>query len=337
MYNDLILSLDIGGTAVKSGMFSSSTFKVDKTLLEIFPSIILKEKNFESIKSALFKSINYGLMKYRPISIAISTTGSVSKEGILLSGPDQLIDYKMVNWCKIVKERFDSIQDVYVTNDGKAATWAEYCYHTNLEAVSNSHVHFVIGTGVGGSVIVNGELITGDSDEAGFMGHTRVTDSLTAICGCGKQGCLETIVSSPGLVYEYNKLSHAPLSTFKDFLSAIENKDKNAQNVLIEACNHLGGVIAVLANALNPSYITFGGGVILGIREALTKINEEYLFIKCINSQLVHCAFNRTAKTTKLKYAALGNNGGMIGASLLSINSKKRFDAEGIKLCQKKK
>jgi Transcriptional regulator/sugar kinase len=318
MNNEMILALDIGGTAIKSGIFSQADFKKNKALLEVLNPVPMQEQSFDFIKKAVLEAVGNGLKKYKITSISISTTGSVNEEGILLSGPDQFVGYEMINWSQILKQNFNSIQRVHVVNDGKASAWAEYSYHaTGL----SSHVHFVLGTGVGSSVVVNGTLINGDSGEAGFLGHTRVTNDSTNICTCGKQGCLETIASAPGLVYEYNKTALIPLGSFDDFQSALASRNPIARDVLTKACDHFGNVISVLANALNPSYVTFGGGVILGIRAALAELDEEDYFIQRISEQLTHCTFERTAKTTKLRYAALNNDGGLIGASLLAFNA----------------
>jgi predicted NBD/HSP70 family sugar kinase len=143
----------------------------------------------------------------------------------------------MVDWRAILRTEFPSLERVAVVNDGKASAWAEYRYLGGDDA---SHVHFVLGTGVGSSVVVNGRLIDGDSGEAGFLGHTRVTPEHTVTCSCDREGCLETIASAPGLVFEYNKLSTHAIQDFDDFVGRLASGDDAAHAVLDTACKGFG-------------------------------------------------------------------------------------------------
>src|SRR5664280_892521 len=194
MADQLALSLDIGGSSVKVGVFSRAHFDREKGLVQRLPAVPISGRQFDAVKSAVVEATARGLEQVQATSLGISTTGSVNSAGIVISA-GHFVGYKMIDWSQVLRGEFPALERITVCNDGKASAWAEYRY---FGSNSSSHVHFVLGTGVGSSVVVNGRLIDGDSGEAGFLGHTRVTSEPTAVCSCDRQGCLETIASAPG-------------------------------------------------------------------------------------------------------------------------------------------
>jgi len=318
MLQDQILCLDIGGSSVKSAIFSVTYYASERSLFKPLPEVEIASRDFISLKSAVLEAVEQGLHEASSTMIGISTTGAVNTSGIVF-GPSPFEGYEQVDWAAILHERFPYVTHVKVVNDGKASTWAEYKY---CSVRDSAHVHFVLGTGVGGSIVVNGQLIDGDSYQAGFIGHTRVTDARTVVCSCGKEGCLETVASARGLVYEYNKMTRRSVQSFSEFQVAIRHSDQQAFRVIDNACDRFGDVISAIINAVNPSYVTFGGGVILGMREALSTIGQETYFVDRIRERITTCAFELSAATTSIRYAALANDGGLIGAALLAAHKQ---------------
>lgn len=316
--SDNVLCVDIGGSSVKSGLFSPAQFSETKTLVDTSPVINIAGNSFIDVRDAVVRAIEYIMRSTDAKRLGISTTGTVKPDGIVL-GAGHFEDYEMIDWSAILRPLFPGLLSVNVVNDGKASAWAEYSYY---DGGKHSHVHFVVGTGVGSSVVVNGELIDGDSGEAGFLGHTVVTDEPTIICSCDRQGCLETIASGPGLVNEFNKISSTKISNFAEFTEVLSNADPTAFKVVDTSAYHFGSIIGVLANGINPRMITFGGGVMLGLREAFNVCKTDSYFLERVKERVHQVAFRRSASTTNLEYGKFANDGGLIGAALLAITDR---------------
>lgn len=311
------LSIDIGGSSVKSGIFDSAEFSEKKPLQKRFEPQAIEGAHFDDVKSAVFKALRVGLASEDISRIGISTTGSVWPNGVVKSA-GHFEGYSEIDWGDLIRKEFDSVRSVAVENDGKASAWSEFSY---FGAEDESHVHYVLGTGVGSSTVIKGQLMHGDSGEAGFLGHTVVTNEETIICSCDRQGCVETIASAPGLIHEISKRKGKPVKNFEEFLTHLSRRDTDALQTLEFACKCLGNITGVLANSFNPKNVTFGGGVILGIREATTSFGEPNLFLDLVSKELRRVAFSRTANSTKLHYGVFDNDGGLVGAGLLAKNT----------------
>ncbi|WML50664.1 ROK family glucokinase [Neobacillus sp. PS3-34] len=181
-----------------------------------------------------------------------------------------------------------------------------------------------LGTGVGGGVIANGNIVQGVSGAAGEIGHITSIPEGGAPCNCGKTGCLETIASATGIVRiameELKKEDAAgelkdifaanDLVSAKNVFDAARNGDALALLVLEKVSLHLGLALANIANTLNPEKIVLGGGV--------SKAGNVLLDQVKINFDKF--AFPRVKKSTTLALATLGNDAGVIGAAWLIKN-----------------
>lgn len=307
------LVLDIGGSSVKCGVFDRENYTVQRPIDFRFDPVPITGDKFVDVKEAVFDAIQNGLRTESISSVGISTTGSVWPNGVVKSA-GHFEGYENIDWSEIIRSKFDKIKNVATENDGKASAWAEY---KHFGGADESHVHFVLGTGVGSSTIVRGELMHGDSGEAGFLGHTVVTSEPTISCSCDRLGCIETIASAPGLTAELSKLKSFQVKDFDHFKTLLKDGDDDAFEVLARACRGFGLISAILANSFNPKNITFGGGVVLGIQESLKDTTTPNLFLDLIKSELDRVAFYRTAASTSLHYGVFDNDGGMVGAGLL--------------------
>ncbi|EKN66274.1 glucokinase [Neobacillus bataviensis LMG 21833] len=181
-----------------------------------------------------------------------------------------------------------------------------------------------LGTGVGGGVIANGNIVQGINGAAGEIGHITAVPSGGAPCNCGRKGCLETIASATGIVRlamaELNKhetsgelsklLSLNGKITAKEVFDTARNGDPLARNVLDEVSFHLGFVLGSIANTLNPEKIVLGGGVSKAGAILLDAVNESF----------AKFAFSAVRDSTQLALATLGNDAGVLGAAWLIKN-----------------
>jgi glucokinase len=181
-----------------------------------------------------------------------------------------------------------------------------------------------LGTGVGGGVIANGDIVQGTSGAAGEIGHIAAIPEGGAPCNCGKTGCLETIASATGIVrIALEKLEKEQKQgmlqevykkngalTAKDVFDAARQGDFVSGKVIEEVSFHLGLVLANIANTLNPEKIVLGGGV--------SKAGS--ILLEPIKKQFARFAFPRVAVSTSIDIATLGNDAGVIGAAWLIKN-----------------
>ncbi|MFZ7945393.1 ROK family glucokinase [Neobacillus sp. 19] len=181
-----------------------------------------------------------------------------------------------------------------------------------------------LGTGVGGGVIANGNIVQGINGAAGEIGHITAIPFGGASCNCGRTGCLETIASATGIV----RLAMAELTknellgelselftkngkiTAKDVFDSARNGDLVSKKVLGEVSFHLGFVLASIANTLNPEKIVLGGGV--------SKAGS--ILLEAVNENFAKFTFSAVRDSTKLALATLGNDAGVLGAAWLIKN-----------------
>lgn len=180
-----------------------------------------------------------------------------------------------------------------------------------------------IGTGIGGGIIINGEIVHGTNGMAGEIGHITVNPDNGILCNCGKHGCLETISSATGMVRQaiaeienhpesllfttYKQTGHITAKTIVQ--AAIEN-DTYALKIIDRSSYYLGLALANIANTINPSRMVIGGGV----------SRAGSLLLDSIRKYFNVFALPRVQKGVDLAIATLGNDAGVIGAAWLAKN-----------------
>ena len=182
--------------------------------------------------------------------------------------------------------------------------------HKNLVAVT-------LGTGVGGGIIVNGEIMTGATGAGGEIGHIHVEDHETEACGCGNYGCLEEYASATGITRLANRalkasdkdsvLRNGEVSA-KTVFDAVKAGDELAIEIAKQFGEYLGKGLGVVAGIINPEIFVIGGGV--------SKAGE-VLF------DYIKPAFERTtfhgSRNVIFALATLGNDAGIYGAARLVL------------------
>ena len=173
-----------------------------------------------------------------------------------------------------------------------------------------------LGTGVGGGLITNGQIVHGTVGMAGEIGHITMLPEGGVMCGCGRKGCLETIASATGVArlgLEKRKgqttlLNDVKAVTAKDVFDAYSKGDAVATEVVNEVTFHLGLAISNLANSFNPEIIVIGGGVSKAGDALMTPLKETF----------ERFALPRVFQSTTFKIAELGNDAGVIGCAWLA-------------------
>ena len=195
---------------------------------------------------------------------------------------------------------------VKIANDANCFALAETMLGVVQKVKPGAEVVFgvIMGTGVGGGVVVNGKIINGKQGIAGEWGHNFLDES-GGKCYCGKTGCVETIISGPALQRYYHSLTGNAI-TLKEISNAYHNgKDDAAIATMDRLITMFGKALAVVVNIIDPDVIILGGGV----------GNIELLYSKG-KKEVEKTVFNINPEVLIVK-PLLGDSAGVFGAALL--------------------
>ena len=183
-------------------------------------------------------------------------------------------------------------------------------------------VGIFVGTGIGGGLIINGDLYSGFCHTAGEIGH-MVLEVSGPKCGCGNKGCLEALASRTAIFQQIKAGIKAGEKTLLsdmlgndlsdlrsgDLRKAIRRGDKFVDRVIEGAAEYIGIATANLINILNPEVVVLGGGVI----EALA---DEMMAIILETAQ--DYAMPGTMKNVEIVASRLGDSAGITGGAVLA-------------------
>lgn len=304
--------VDIGGTTVKMGLFDREGSVLDKWEI---PTV--KDDGGASIlpdvaESLLAKMREKGIREADLAGIGIGAPGAVDENGTLVGGAVNL------GWKSFhIPERMNAYINVPIkaVNDANAAAFGEMWQgggkgFRNLVAVT-------LGTGVGGGIIVNGNLLTGAMGAGGEIGHIHIEDDETEECGCKNKGCLEQYASATGIVRlarrrlakddSVSVLRKGDLSA-KSIFDAVKAGDAVAIEIAERFGTYLGKGLAAVAAVVNPEVFVIGGG--------MSKAGE--VLIHYVEPQFQKYVFQQ-CRGAKFALAQLGNDAGIYGAAGLIL------------------
>jgi fructokinase len=194
---------------------------------------------------------------------------------------------------------------VAIANDANCFALAETHWGIVKEKFSSASVVFgiIMGSGVGGGIVVDGKVWNGHHGIAGEWGHNFLDESGGA-CYCGKTGCVETIISGPSLQRFYASRSGANLS-LKEIMQRYTAQDEAAVQTIDRLHFFFGKAVSVVTNLLDPDVIVIGGGV----------GNIDSIYTEGVKS-LSKFIFNNRVEVPIVK-PSLGDSAGVFGAAAL--------------------
>ena len=205
---------------------------------------------------------------------------------------------------------------VKVGNDANVAALGE-CWMGGGQGCNNL-VFATLGTGVGGGIVVGGNVIHGTHGAGGEIGHIVLNPEETDTCGCGKRGCVEQYCSATGIVRLAKKylaandvassLRQLDEITCKDVFDASAAGDAAAQVILAQVYDYMGRFLADICAVVDPEAVVLGGGVSKAgtpLLDGAHKAFEKYAFHAC--------------RETPFRLATLGNDAGAYGAFRLAL------------------
>jgi glucokinase len=248
-----VLGLDFGGTKLAAGLVDSSGRLIEFRRCPTDPSA-----GPAGAISAVQRLVDSFTTRVRLAGVGISFGGPIDQARMRT-----LLSHHGPGW-----EEYPLVEHigrlwpgpVVMENDANAAALGEFRFgagrgYRNL-------LYVTVSTGIGGGVIINGELYRGSRGLSGEIGHTIVVPS-GPLCPCGKQGCLEAVASGPSIARHYAARSGLDPTTVtaEEVFQQAERGNPRARETLEWSINLLGIGLANAINLLDPDAIIIGGGV----------------------------------------------------------------------------
>ena len=194
--------------------------------------------------------------------------------------------------------------EIKIANDANCFALAEALYGAGKE-MPDAEVVFgiIMGTGVGGGLVVNGKVIEGAHGVAGEWGHNQLIENGDQ-CYCSTRGCVETAISGTALEKHYSKIAGRSLPLKE--IAMQRDSDLAAAATISHLIEYFGRAVASLINVIDPELIIIGGGV----------GNVDALYTEGVESISRHM-FEPGPLRTKVVRPSLGDSAGVFGAATL--------------------
>lgn len=305
--------VDIGGTTIKMSLFEMTGHMVDKW--EIPTNTADNGSSILDDVAAVIEGrlVQDGISKDNVEGIGIGVPGPVVQDAVVMGCVN--LGWDRIDVAKELGEKTGL--KVKVGNDANMAALGEM-WQGGGKGYKNV-VMITLGTGVGGGIIIDGQIINGTNGAGGEIGHVFVDEDEAEACGCGKHGCLEQYASATGIVRLAKRAMAAGSKessmrgieslTAKDVLDAAKAGDDMALEVVGKMGKILGTALANAACIIDPEVFVIGGGVSKAgniITESIRKYYIERAFHSCRNADFA--------------LAELGNDAGVYGCVYLLLS-----------------
>lgn len=291
--------IDVGGTKIECAVIDA-----EKTLIRRrIPTGAAK--GYEHVISQITKLIadvsdEIGM---RPLQIGFATPGVLDPETELMKNCNTV----SMNGQPLRRDLENALQiPVRIANDANCFALAEAQMGAGKN-YPNAELIFgvILGTGVGGGLVVRGQTIEGIHGIAGEWGHNALEEN-GELCYCGKRGCVEKVISGVALENYYEKISGQKLNLKDILVNHKAGNDKYADETIERLLEFYGRAISTLINVLDPNLIVIGGGV----------GNIDLLYTKG-RERVEKYIFNPGGLKTPILKPLLGDSAGVFGAALL--------------------
>jgi glucokinase len=262
-------AIDLGGTKLRSIVADGSGRVLGDDI-----RLSRAQEGLEVVLGGMVESLDASLAKAgvergRLRALGIASPGPVdSARGIVPDAP-QLPGWRDVPLARLIEERVGV--PVHLENDATAAALGEHRFGAGRG--SRYMLYLTVSTGIGGGIIIDGEMYGGKSGAAGELGHV-VIDMNGPPCGCGARGCLEAMASGTAIGRKGEELAESGRSTVLARLRreegrvtaemmqrAAEMGDAASREAFREAGHYFGVALASYVDIFDPEVIVIGGGV----------------------------------------------------------------------------
>ncbi len=299
----VLIGIDLGGTAIKYGYCA-----LDGTILGEFtrPTNAQAEAGeiLEDIAAAVEDVMHRINPEFEVVGIGMGTPGSVDvQRGFLQGSTPNFKAWRNVPIGEFLQKRFQV--PVFVDNDANAMAFGEYLYGAGK---GKQHVIAItLGTGIGGGIIIDGQLFRGHRYVGAEVGHMSIQYNGKK-CRCGGVGCWELYASATAMVRNYNERNpQNPVTGSRDIFERHYQGEALATQVVNEEIQMVAAGIASLLHIFNPEVFIIGGGV--------SEAGD--WFIEKIAEVLPERTMAEALVGFRLVRATLGNQAGWLGAAAL--------------------
>jgi glucokinase len=255
--SDLFLGVDLGGTFVKLGVCDRKGEVKGTVSIPTRPDRG-PENTVRRIGEAA-ESLQKKTAKVRACCAGVP--GPLDLERRILMKAHNLPGWTNVRFPQMLGNRL--VMPTYMENDANCAAWGEFV--TGAGRGARSMVLYTLGTGVGGGIVINGEMWIGATGAAGALGHT-IIDPDGPDCGCGQKGCVEQYASATAVAKKYGR------GSAKDCFEAAKKGSKDALAVVDWSVEGLSVGVANTIQILYPDLVVLAGGMALAGEFLLDKV-----------------------------------------------------------------
>ncbi len=316
---DIVAGIDLGGTKILAAVVDGQG-----RILGQAKRKTKAESGVEGVVARITETLDDAVASAKLTrkdlrAIGIGAPGPVdTKTGVIATAPN------LPGWANVPLGELIKAQTGIITaigNDVNVGALGEFTYGAGRG--TSDMVSLFVGTGIGGGLILNGQLRAGVRGAAGEIGHMIVLAD-GPYCGCGNRGCIEALASRTAIVESLQRaIAAGRQSSLASVLGdgaqrlssgglaeAWRAGDPLTVEVLGRVQHYLGLHIASIVNLLDPEVIVCGGGVIEALGEAFIAP------IRPIAYQ--HFLQHRDAERVQILVSALGDNAGILGAAVLA-------------------
>ncbi|SAZ40593.1 glucokinase [Enterococcus faecium] len=306
-----VIGIDIGGTFIKFALMNSLGVIDRKWSI---PTNISEKGRFipEEICFSIRKMLGEDSLKI-VTGIGIGVPGPISPDGKMVVQAVNL-DWKDLPLREMIEN--DLGIGVCLLNDANAAALGEMWQGA---AKGKQNLLFVtLGTGVGGGIVLNGQVLNGCHSAGGEIGHIPIRSNEDRLCGCGGRNCLETFASANGLALSMRKKLETVGEQWSEmtppivFEKAVQNNEYAIQ-VLDEFTDVLGQALAGIMNTIDVEEVVIGGG--------LSEAGDALLIP--LKKKMDQYVFPQIKNHFSVKKVSLGNEAGIFGAVYAYLNANK--------------
>ncbi len=300
--NQILWGIDLGGTKIECAVIEWDGENLAILARERISTE--REKGYEHILNQIHKLIK-GIsknLKLKPQIIGIATPGVLVPDTQLMKNSNTL--------ClndQPLKRDLENLLDLKIrmANDANCFALAETILGAGKYIKPELCFGVIMGTGVGGGLVVNGKIINGIHGIGGEWGH-NILEEEGYDCYCGKSGCVEQVLSGTALEQYYHEISGENKSMKEIVKDYRLGGNEMANQTMERLFEYFGRAISTIINVMDPQLIVLGGGV--GNIDEIYEIGYERIRKYIFNSGIVH---------TPIVKPLLGDSAGVFGAALL--------------------
>ena len=317
-HQNLFIGIDLGGTKISTALIDAAGKIIAQDYRET-QAAEGQEAVIERMVDAACQVMGQaGVASAQVMAVGVCSPGPIDVQTGVVTAPPNLPGWKNVPLGQLIEEALGVT--TFLENDANAAALGEHRFGAG-RGVQNM-IYVTASTGIGGGLILNGQLYSGTTGTAGEIGHMTVLP-WGPYCGCGNRGCLEALASGTAIAREGREMVRRGVPTLiaqlaegnpervtaKLIAQAADQGDIEAREVLAEAMAYLGVGMASLVNLFNPELIVIGGG--------LTNMGEG--LFEPVQRAIERRAFPAAARAVKVVPAALGDDVGVLGAVAVAM------------------